>query len=106
MSNKRKLFIYNITISRYYRPLVGVFFLTLPDATANQIGFFVTVAHFTKFFFEIPSGYFGDRFGHKNTLILSQVCMLVAAVCFAMANHLWHFIIASFFMAVGQSLVS
>lgn len=106
MQNKRKLFIYNCTIGRYYRPLIGIYFLTLPSSTANQIGFFITVAHITKFIFEIPSWYLGDRFGHKNTLVLAQVFMFLAVIFFGIATNIWFFVVGAFLMAIGQSLSS
>lgn len=106
MTNYRKFFIYNIAFSRYYWPLAGIYFLTLPNSTAQQIGIYVMVAQIAQFFLEIPSWYFGDRFGHKKTLILAQICMFIAATSFALATNVRYFIFGAFFMAAGQSLNS
>ncbi len=53
--------------------------MTLPGATAAQIGAFMAIWYMVGFLFEIPSGYFSDRFGHKNTLIISKICIILSS---------------------------
>lgn len=105
-SNIWKLFLYHLTIRRNFAPLVAIFFLTLPGATAKQIGLYTAIGFFTGFLFEIPSGYISDTIGHKKTLILAKIFMIVSTSLFIIANSWIYFALASTFMALGFAFSS
>ena len=106
MSNYRKLVTYLITTSRLYRPVVSVYFLTLPDTTPAQISIYVMAYFITSLVLEIPSWYIWDTFGHKKTMILAQILFFLATALFAGAQNLWYFIIANIILAAALSLIS
>src|SRR3989344_2478259 len=54
--NLWKLVVNQLTQKRYYIPILSIFFLTLPDATAKQIGLWSGIGFLSEFLFEIPSG--------------------------------------------------
>ena len=102
-SNIWKLFLYQLTQRRYYIPILSIYFLTLPDATAKQIGLWAGIGFLAEFLFEIPSGYISDRIGHKETLILSKIFMLLATFFFVIANSLIYFILAAVFTSLSYA---
>jgi len=87
-------------------PLLGIYFLTFPDNTVKQIGIYTMLGSLFSFLFEIPSGYFSDRFGHKKTLILSKVFMILASISFLFGNNVFHFSLGSIFISLGFAFTS
>ncbi|MCF7799027.1 MFS transporter [Candidatus Woesearchaeota archaeon] len=105
-SNIWKFFLLILTNRRNYIPVLSIYFLTLPNATANQIGLYTGIGWLMGFLFEIPSGYFSDNFGHKKTLILAKIFMLASTLCFIFGTKLIHFIFGSSFIALGFAFTS
>lgn len=105
-SNFWKIWIYVFTNRRAYIPLLGIYFLTFPDNTIKQIWFYTAVWALTSFIFEIPSGYFSDRFGHKKTLILAKIFMLLSTLCFIVGNSVVYFAIGSVFLSLWFAFTS
>jgi MFS family permease len=93
-----------------FLPILSIYFLTLPNTTAQQIGLFTGVGALGSFFLEIPSGYFSDKFGHKNTLILSKILMIFSLSFYILGSFiLTPFILFCFgaiFQAVGFAMSS
>lgn len=106
MKNRSKLFIFYITSWRQYRPLVAVYFLTLPNTSPEQIWRYITVLYLSQFFLEIPSWYIGDTLWHKKTLIAGQICMGLWALSIAIWSTVIYFMVACFMIAVWKSFIS
>jgi len=104
--NLWKYFLFKLTHRRHFIPILSIFFLTLPNTTAQQIGIYVGAGFLASFLLEIPSGYFADRFGHKNTLILAKLLMIASMLSFIFANALLLFVLGSIFLAVSQAFTS
>ena len=105
-SNLWKLFVYNLTQRRSFFAILSIYFLTLPNTVAQQIGIYSALGNLASFIFEIPSGYFADRFGHKRTLILSKILMILSVTAFVFANGLPFFILGSVFLSLGFAFQS
>lgn len=105
-NNIIKLFFVNLTDRRSYISLLSIYFLTLPNATANQIGIYNLIGALAGFLLEVPSGYISDKFGHKNTLIFSKIIFFLSTLCFILADSLFLFILGATFLAIGFSFTS
>ncbi len=105
-SNLWKFFLYSATQRRHYIPILSIFFLTLPNTHAQQIGLYSGIGYLASFILEIPSGYISDIFGHKRTLIMSKIFMLLSTTLFAFANSLNNFIFGSIFLSLGFAFSS
>lgn len=105
-SNLWKFFLYEVSQRRHFIPILSIFFMTLPDSTAQQIGFYGAAGFIAAFFLEIPSGYFSDKFGHKNTLILAKALMILSMLSFIFANSLYYFIAGSLFLSLSIAFAS
>lgn len=73
LSTNSKFFLYILSNRRNFIPILSIFFLTLDNTNANQIGIFTALWFLGSFLFEIPSWYFSDLFWHKKTLLLSKI---------------------------------
>lgn len=91
--NISKIFWFSLTQRRNYITILSLYFLTLPNTTANQIGLYTGIANVLAFFFEIPSGYFADVFGHKKTLILAKVLLIISTASFIFIPNFYGFLL-------------
>ena len=73
-----KLFIYQISVRRNFFPLMSVYFLMQPNTSLQQVGVFMGIGFILELFLEVPSGYLADRWGHKNTLVLSKMVAITS----------------------------
>ncbi len=105
-SNLRKIFIYIVTNRRHYIILTSVFFLMQEWATEKLLWYSMSLGMLAGFLLEVPSGYLADRFGHKKTLILSKICMLIATLCYVFGWGYVYLMIASVFIALGFAFAS
>ncbi len=104
--NLWKFFIYNLSHRRNFITILSIYFLTLPNTTAQQIGIYTAAASVTSFLFEIPTGYLADRFGHKHTLILAKLFMILSLFSFIYAHSLTFFVVGSVLMSLGFACYS
>ena len=84
----------------------SIFLLTLPNATAQTIGFITFVGQFCGFLFEVPSGYLSDLLGHKKALVFGKLFIALSSLALLFADSVLHFIMASVLMAFGYALLS
>lgn len=105
-SNIWKFFIYLLTLRRNYITVLSIYFLTLPNTTANMIGLYTGIGSLVAFFLEVPSGYFADRFGHKKTLILAKFLLLFSTLSFIFFQNFYGFVLGSTFLSVSFAFSS
>lgn len=55
---------------------------------------------------EIPSGYFADKMGRKNTLVIGAIMGVVGMLTYALFGGFWAFLLAEIALGVSQSFVS
>jgi predicted MFS family arabinose efflux permease len=55
---------------------------------------------------EIPSGYFADALGRKNTLIIGSVFGFMGYLVYSFSFGFWGFLVAEVVLGFGQSLIS
>jgi MFS family permease len=105
-SNLWKYFVFILTSRRNYIPILSLYFLSLPNTAANQIGIYTGIAWLAGFFLEIPSGYLSDKFGHKKTLILAKFSIIISTLLFSFGSSLYYFIFGSIFLSIGVAFIS
>ena len=86
-------------------PIISLFFI---ERGLEQHEIFLLQALFGLVFLilEIPSGYFADRFGRRNALILAAVFWALGDLAFANAYGFWELFRAEFLLAISASLFS
>jgi len=105
-SNIWKLLLFHITQRRNYMAILSIFFLSLPDTHAKQIGFYMGAGFLASFLLEIPSGWISDKIGHKKVLVIAKVCMILSTISFIFADSLFLFITGSILISAGNAFAS
>ena len=109
---ENKFIFYLLSQRRNFIPILSIYYLTLPDTTANQIGVFTALGYLFSFILEIPSGYISDRVGHRKTLLFSKILQTLSVLLFIVWYFVWPvwnyycFILAFIFQSVGFSFFS
>lgn len=106
-SNIWKLYIYdffkNFTI---FSGVLVPFFTIWGGITFSQIMILQAIFTFSMFLLEIPTGVVADRFGRKNSLILSGLITGIGALIYASYANFWIFALGEFIWAIGATLAS
>lgn len=105
-ANIWKYFLIVLTNRRNYIPILSLYFLSLPNATAQQIGLYTGIGWLAGFLLEIPSGYISDKIGHKTALVIAKIALLLSTISFIIGNSLIFFILGSIFIAIGFAFTS
>jgi len=105
-SNIWKYFLIILTSRRNFMPILSIYFLSLPNNTANQIGLYTAIGWIFGFIFEIPSGYLADRLGHKKTLIIAKFFLLLSTLSFIIGSTFIWFAIGATFLSLGFAFTS
>ncbi|MBW3019242.1 hypothetical protein KY329_03595, partial [Candidatus Woesearchaeota archaeon] len=105
-ANIWKYFLLILTNRRNYIPILALYFLSLPNTTAQQVGVYTGLGWLAGFLLEVPSGYVADKLGHKKALIFAKVSMLASTLAFIIGGSLPFFIIGSIFTAFGFAFTS
>ncbi len=100
-SNIWKHFLIQFTSRRNFIPILSVYYLTLPNAQANEVGLYTGMWYTAAMLMQIPAGYIADHWGQKNTLILAKICIILSSICYLIAEDFWIFTLGSIFMALG-----
>lgn len=86
-------------------PIVVLFFQE-NDLSMTQIFALKSVYSIGMLVFEIPSGYFGDVWGRKKTLIVGTVLTTIGFFIYTGSFVFWQFMIAELILGIGQSFIS
>ena len=105
-ANIWKYFLLILFQRRNYNPVLAIYFLTLPNTTAQQIGLFIGIGSLAGFLLEIPSGYLSDKLGHKKVLVLSRVFLLLSTLFFVFGGSLIYFIVGSICLSISFAFTS
>lgn len=105
-SNIWKFTVFSITNKRTYMTLFSIYLLTLPGATEQTIGLVTFLSSLATFIFEVPSGYFSDKFGHRNTLIISRIIIVASTLSLVLANKIWMMILSSILLSIAWAFTS
>lgn len=95
-----------IANKRIFAPILGAYYLTIPDVTANTIGIILMVGSLSAFLFEIPSGFLADKLGHKQIIVFSRLLMLIATILFLISDSVPLLIAAGIFFSASFAFFS
>ncbi|MCK5107210.1 MAG: MFS transporter [Nanoarchaeota archaeon] len=83
-----------------------VFYFQEFGFSLGQIAIMIGVRSLTIFLFEIPSGYFADKFGRKNSIILSSLLQASSIAVLFTANSYYLFILAHILLGLAIAFLS
>lgn len=110
-SNIFKLFLFGLTQRRHYIPILSIYFMSLPNSLANQIGFFTGIWFIASFLTESLSWYMSDVMGHKKALLLWKYFLFISIIVFIIphyfaVNNFFFFSLGSIFTSLWFSFAS
>lgn len=85
----RAYFLVLFTGRRNFIPILSVYYLTLPNATASEIGFYTGAGFLASFIFNIPAGIIADRFGYRRTIIFTKILLIASSTTFLFSDGFW-----------------
>jgi len=88
-----------------FAPIIIPFFTSL-NFSMREIFFIESIFFATIVLFEIPSGYFADRYGRKQSLIVGGIFHLTGAVIWSFSYSLTSFLIGNFIWGLGLAFTS
>ncbi len=86
-------------------PIIVLFFqdngLSMKEVLILQSIFSIAIV-----LFEIPSGYFSDVMGRKNTIIIGLILGFLGHMTYVVSYNFWGFLIAELVLGLGSSFIS
>lgn len=100
--------LYIIKLSKWLMltmPIVFLFYKENGLAT-RDLFLLKAIYSFAIVLFEVPSGYFGDIWGRKSSLILGSVLGFVGFALYCVSTEFWGFLICEVLLGIGMSFIS
>ena len=85
-----------------FTPVKTLFLLHFMMQT-QDISFFKFIFTFASFVFELPSGYFSDKFGNKICLVCSRILMIISLLAYCMFPCFFGFVAANFILGISNA---
>ncbi len=94
--------------ARFFMVAMPIFVLYLQDngLSIKEVFFLQVFFTISMLLFEVPSGYFADRFGRKLSLILGLIFGLVAYTVYYFAYGIHTLLLAEFIVAISGAFLS
>jgi len=86
-------------------PIMSLFFLA-KNLSFGDIGILFAVFSLTGFLFEIPTGYIGDKYGRKYSVMLGLVILAITAYIWTLLNSVFVFAIFAGVWMLGLAFIS
>ncbi|AHB41706.1 Major facilitator superfamily MFS_1 [candidate division SR1 bacterium RAAC1_SR1_1] len=97
-----KHFFILFTGRRNFIPILSIYYLSLPNTKAQEIGFYTAVGYAISLIFQIPAGILGDKLGNKTIIILSKIFLVLSSLMFIVGDNFWYFLVGSILMSLGM----
>lgn len=100
--------LYIIKLSKWLMLTMPILFLFYKEngLATQELFLLKAVYSFTIVVLEVPSGYLGDVWGRKNTLILGSILGFTGFALYCIAQGFWIFIVCEIILGAGQSFIS
>ncbi len=100
--------LYIIKLSKWLMLTMPILFLFYKEngLATQELFFLKAVYSFTIVLLEVPSGYLGDVWGRKNTLILGSILGFAGFALYCVTSGFWAFLVCEVILGTGQSFIS
>lgn len=100
-SNFAKFAALLVVDKRVYGAILSLFYLSMPNVETQHIGIILLLGCLAGFVFEIPSGYVADKIGHKNTIILSRIFMIISTLSYILSTNIYFLFVGAIFFSLA-----
>ena len=100
--------LYVIKLSKWLMLTMPIVFLFYKEngLTTQDLFLLKAIYSFAIVLFEVPSGYFGDIWGRKSSLVLGSVLGFVGFALYCVSTEFWGFLICEVLLGIGMSFIS
>ncbi len=100
--------LYIIKLSKWLMLIMPILFLFYKEngLATRELFLLKAVYSFSIVMLEVPSGYLGDVWGRKNTLILGSILGFAGFAFYCIAIGFWTFLACEIILGAGQSFIS
>ncbi len=91
--------------SIWVAPIITIFYI-LNNLSFTEIFIIASYYQIAVAFFEVPTGAFADRYGHKKSVLLGLILIAVSLCLYPLYSSFWYFIAIETILAVGATLIS
>jgi MFS family permease len=100
--------LYIIKLAKWLMLTMPIVFLFYKENGLSTRDLFLlkAVYSFSIVILEVPSGYFGDIWGRKSSLILGSVLGFVGFALYCFTTEFWGFLVCEVILGIGQSFIS
>lgn len=100
--------LYMIKTAKWFSLIMPIIVLFYQDngMSMTEIFWLKSIYSLGMLVWEIPSGYLGDVWGRKKTLIAGSILTTLGFSIYCFAYGFWHLAIAEFILGIGQSFIS
>lgn len=105
-ANIWKHFIILFTGRRNFVPILSIYYLSLPNTHAQEIGFYTAVWYAFSLIFQIPAWILWDKLGNKTTIIIAKILLLLSSIMYVIWDNFWYFVIGSSLMSLWSDAFS
>ena len=105
-NNIRKIYLYKIFSGMFFSTPVIVLFWQQNGLSLKEVMILQSLFSIMMVALEIPSGYFADLYGRKNSIILAAVGLFVGMSFYSLGHNFWQFLIGEIFFAISSSFLS
>ncbi len=86
-------------------PIITLFYL-LNNLTYTEIFIIASFYKVAVAFFEVPTGAFADKFGHKKSVLLGLLIIAISIALYPLGTTFWYYILIEGLVAIGATLIS
>ena len=86
-------------------PIMSLFFLA-KNLSFGEIGILFAVFSISGFIFEIPTGYLGDKFGRKNSVMAGLIILAITSFIWTLLSSTFSFAIFAAIWMLGLAFIS
>ncbi len=86
-------------------PILTLFYL-LNNLSYTEIFIIASFYKIAVAFFEVPTGAFADKFGHKKSVLLGLLIVTLCIILYPLGSTFWYYILIETLLAVGATLIS
>ncbi len=104
--NIKKMYLYQILNGMVFVAPIFIIFVQENGLTLTQAIYLQAIFAFTVVLFEVPSGYFADLYGRRQSLVLGSSIEFLGLVGLCLSSDFWSFFISELFIGVGIAFLS
>lgn len=95
--------LFQVFAKRVYLPLIAIYLVSVGGISLSELGVIASITAMVQLVMEVPTGYFADRFGHKNSIMLGSFLSSLSPLIYIISPNFVGGLLASVIFFGGGS---